>query len=457
MTASGTSLKWYTSAIGGTGSATAPTPATAIAGSTTYYVSQTSGLTCEGPRAAITVIINPTPLAPAVVTPIGYCLGSTALPLTATGTSLKWYSVPTGGTGTATAPTPITTTIGLTTYYVSQTSSEGCEGPRASLVVEITGKPDIRIDPVGKPKYVYCKGDSVTLKARSSVFITSYQWYKDSKILPGETKDSLYAFANGYYKVSVTNVYGCINDTTVYVFGDTLPDPVLSPTELQFCPNVNIVIFCKPASPDYTYEWFKDSTLIAGEKMDKLIIDKAGEYFIRVTDSFGCVTITNHSIATTYPAVPKPTIIRADPLLRLTHSYLRYQWYRNGKIIAGANAPSYTMLFSGKYYCEVSDANDCKEVSDTIDTENTSAIKSNQYSDSKIKIYPNPTQEKVWIESIIPVDVRVTDIAGKFITSLKSATEVDLASYADGVYIFTITNKEGELLGVERINKLSGH
>ena len=58
LTASGTNLKWYTTATGGTGSSTAPTPNTSTAGTTVYYVSAT-GNGCESSRATITVnVVN---------------------------------------------------------------------------------------------------------------------------------------------------------------------------------------------------------------------------------------------------------------------------------------------------------------------------------------------------------------------------------------------------------------
>ena len=135
LTATGTALKWYTVATGGTSSATAPTPTTTAAGSTTYYVSQTVS-TCESARAAIVVTVNAIPTAPTVTTPISYSQGATATALTATGTGLKWYTVATGGTGSATAPTPSTAAVGTTNYYVSQTIN-GCESPRAQIVVNI--------------------------------------------------------------------------------------------------------------------------------------------------------------------------------------------------------------------------------------------------------------------------------------------------------------------------------
>ncbi|WP_158242907.1 hypothetical protein, partial [Siphonobacter sp. BAB-5405] len=47
LTASGTNLKYYTAATGGTGSVAAPTPPTSTPGTTTYYVSQTNVNGCE--------------------------------------------------------------------------------------------------------------------------------------------------------------------------------------------------------------------------------------------------------------------------------------------------------------------------------------------------------------------------------------------------------------------------
>ncbi|MDI9311361.1 MAG: hypothetical protein QM535_14210, partial [Limnohabitans sp.] len=139
LIATGTGLLWYTVATGGTGSTTAPTPSTATAGSVTYYVSQTvSG--CESLRAAIVVTVTAAPSAPAVSTPVNYCQNETASALTATGTGLLWYTVATGGTGSTTAPTPSTATVGSVTYYVSQTVS-GCESPRAAIVVNVTALP----------------------------------------------------------------------------------------------------------------------------------------------------------------------------------------------------------------------------------------------------------------------------------------------------------------------------
>jgi hypothetical protein len=73
---------------------------------------------------------------------VSYCLGATATALTATattGNTLQWYTAPTGGTATTTAPTPNTTISGTTIYYVSQKNDvSGCESARATISVTIS-------------------------------------------------------------------------------------------------------------------------------------------------------------------------------------------------------------------------------------------------------------------------------------------------------------------------------
>ncbi|SEI82725.1 Por secretion system C-terminal sorting domain-containing protein [Dyadobacter sp. SG02] len=143
LTANGSRLKWYTSASGGTALDGAPVPVTTAVGTTNYYVSQTAEGLCEGPRAKIEVIIKDTPAAPAV-TPVDYCVGAKPVALTPSGAAYKWYNGPTGGTGTTAPPTPTATTVGTTSYYVTQANTYGsltCESPRAKLDVNVNATP----------------------------------------------------------------------------------------------------------------------------------------------------------------------------------------------------------------------------------------------------------------------------------------------------------------------------
>ncbi|CAN5450677.1 hypothetical protein BH11BAC5_BH11BAC5_49160 [soil metagenome] len=87
-----------------------------------------------------TVIVFPVTAPPVVTTTVIYCENEKAIPLTATGSNLLWYTAPVGGTGAAAAPVPATTPAGNTDYYVTQTLN-GCESQRSDITVVVNPTP----------------------------------------------------------------------------------------------------------------------------------------------------------------------------------------------------------------------------------------------------------------------------------------------------------------------------
>lgn len=171
LTAGGSNLLWYAAATGGVGSATAPTPSTATAGVTSFFVSQTV-LGCESTRAQLDVTVNSLPSAPTVAT-VNYCVGDVATPLTATGSALLWYTLPTGGVGSSTAPTPSTATAGTTSFYVTQTVTS-CESARAQLDVVVSSPPSAGLG-VSAAISNLCTGGSTTIDVTASQSGVNYQ------------------------------------------------------------------------------------------------------------------------------------------------------------------------------------------------------------------------------------------------------------------------------------------
>jgi gliding motility-associated-like protein len=140
FTVSGTTgtVKYYTTASGGTPSFTAPVINTAVAGITNIYVSQTdSG--CESARAPFTITVSATP-APPVVTPPTYCQFDAATPLAVAGSSLTWYG-PGVTAPFTTTPTPSTATPHIDTFYVTQTVGS-CTSDSARDIVTVKLKPN---------------------------------------------------------------------------------------------------------------------------------------------------------------------------------------------------------------------------------------------------------------------------------------------------------------------------
>ncbi len=173
-------LNWYTLLMGGIATATNPTPSTTVAGTTTYYVSQTNTISgCESPRVAVLVTVNPLPTAP-IVSNVNYCNNETTVALTASASAnctLNWYTAVAGGIPSPTSPTPSTATIGITKYYVSQTiTATGCEGPRAEIIVTVNTLPTAPI----VSNIAYCHNEiAIPLTATASTNCI-LNWYTNS-------------------------------------------------------------------------------------------------------------------------------------------------------------------------------------------------------------------------------------------------------------------------------------
>jgi hypothetical protein len=130
LAASGTDLKWYAAANGGSALASS---ASLVTGN--YYVSQTLN-SCESARTVVVVVRNNTE-APTASSQV-FCSSGTVANLVATGTDLKWYAAANGGSELASDDA-----LNAGNYYASQTAN-GCESPRTLVAVTITNGIDVQ-------------------------------------------------------------------------------------------------------------------------------------------------------------------------------------------------------------------------------------------------------------------------------------------------------------------------
>ncbi len=192
VTAGCYSLNWYTVPTGGTASATAPTPSTSVAGTTTYYVSESYMGGTESNRTSITVTVNPLPTAP-IITPGGptsFCTG---------GTVVLTSSYSTGNIWSTTASTQSITVNSTGNYTVTETDVNGCQSTSAPISVNVSNAPLPTVTVTGG--VTICQGQSTTLTASTA---DSYLWSPN-----GETTQSITVTATGTYYVTTTNANPC--------------------------------------------------------------------------------------------------------------------------------------------------------------------------------------------------------------------------------------------------------
>lgn len=263
LTATGSNLKWYKAVTGGESSTTAPTPPANAVGTTSYFVSQTTaypaGLACEGPRSEIKVTINPLPGLPSVMATDAICQERQDKTFTFTTSdnamSPKWYTASTGGDALGNAPTLNLKNSQEIAYYVSQTTSKGCEGGRAEVKIRVKPLPGL---PTVMPLVVYCQFDSPQPLTASPVANAAIKWYGTSASGGDVTGAPTPSAANGGdtdFYVS-QSLEGCEGDrNTIKVRINTTAQPVVT-TPVEYCQNVD----AKPLTAQGSQlKWYREA------------------------------------------------------------------------------------------------------------------------------------------------------------------------------------------------------
>ncbi len=199
------------------------------AASGTYTVT----VTLHGCVATATtdVVVNQTPGAP-TVSDTEYCQHDIAGPLNAVGGNLLWYTVPAGGTASIVTPIPSTNNEGTTTWYVSQISGAGCEGPRVPI--------NVQVDYLATPQLlivdtVVCRGADILMNAiGTGNDMTSLTWYfndgdsvknQNPVVHPFDKTGSFTVIATAYYKVcpmkTVSKTINVFPQPEIYLGNDT--------------------------------------------------------------------------------------------------------------------------------------------------------------------------------------------------------------------------------------------
>ena len=156
LNATGTFVRWYQP--NNTVVSTVPTITTEQGFVGTYGVTQTIN-GCESKRAPIMVNVRTTPTPGVPKDPIVYCQNAVAKPLEAMGTNVKFYREAVGGEGKA-SDGPLTQTPGTYDFYATQTGANGCESPRAKIIVAIQPLPTANLS----GDATVTQGQSATLK-----------------------------------------------------------------------------------------------------------------------------------------------------------------------------------------------------------------------------------------------------------------------------------------------------
>lgn len=133
-----------------------------------------------------------------------------------------------------------------------------------------------------------------------------------------------------------------------------------------------------------------------------------------------------------------PVLITASGDTLSCTNGVSYQWYFNGSAIPASNSPTFLASGSGNYSVEVTFSNGCSNISNVYFHSMSSY---EQITNDSFKIYPNPTQNSIHIESLNPhinIDkIMIIDFSGRIIYENTEQTinqSIDLSKYENGIY-----------------------
>jgi gliding motility-associated-like protein len=410
ITVSGTgTFSWYsdpglTTQIA-TGTTYSPTPNVVV--TTTLYVTATNA-GCQSASTPVVITINPNPTAPVISgsasNPLIECQNSTAqsvsVATTGSVTSVPvWYN---GGTyvTTGTSYTPSTATPGTTVYTITDSATvTGCKDMSAGNVLTVTVT--INATPTGPTisgsasnPMIECQNSiaqtasvattgsvtSVPVWYNGSGYVTTGNSYTPSTATPGTT---VYTIID-----SATVAGGCTSATTGSVLTITVTinstpvNPTVSSPGITICSGQSAGTFTATGSAGGNIIWSTSPTMNPVVHVGTTYTPTntaTTVYYIEDSTSAGCKSAAA-ATSVTVTINPSPTITgtpafdtskcgsNSGAVLNLTGAggtpAYTYQWIDSTGAVIGT-ASDLTNVGPGSYSLIVTDANGCKDTSNT--------------------------------------------------------------------------------------------
>jgi hypothetical protein len=173
------------------------------------------------------------------------------------------------------ATTQTITVLQAGNYTVQVTNASGCQATSAATTVSVNTLPVATITANGPMSF--CPGDSVELSANG---LGQFAWNT------GQSGSAIWVKTAGVYSVAVTDSNGCMG-TSNSINVTLLPVP--TKPLVYYSNNANLLISSAPLGN----EWILNGTDIPGADSTTWYPVQSGLYSVRVTNSSGCVNISD--------------------------------------------------------------------------------------------------------------------------------------------------------------------
>lgn len=206
-----------------------------------------------------------------------------------------------------------------------------------------------------------CSGSSATFAVTATGNNLTYQWRKGGTAISGATAATLTlndvsATDAASYDVVVTGTCGSVTSSTVALTVNAATSITTQPIAQSVCAGSAATFSVSAGGSNLTYQWKKNGTAITGAtsatySLASVANADGGTYTVAVTGSCGTVTSSGATLTVNNAAVigtqPQSQAVCAGSsatfTVAATGAGLSYQWKKDGTVLAGATAASYTI------------------------------------------------------------------------------------------------------------------
>ncbi len=306
--------------------------------------------------------------------------------------------------------------------YTVNVVSGICSATR-NIAVSLVAPPTAAIATTGP--LIFCQGTTTTLNADLGSAYT-YQWLNNGTPIPGATTGTYIASASGSYSVIVRAGGTCsATSAPVAVTVNQTPTAAFTVTgATTFCDGSN-VLFTATGGTGFTYQWYRNSSVIAGATAATYTATTPGAYSVRIAN--GSCNAT--SAATTVTVLPSPVVTVTPAFSTISKSQTQtltgfgaenYNWSSLPDLVSSTtNTGTYRPSTTTTYVVEGRAANGCRStataVIEVIGCDPVSNIRTTVYSPSTVLVeWTNPST--VTTDSVLYRKVGATEWLKVFAT-----------------------------------------
>jgi len=325
---------------------------------------------------------------------------------------------------------------GTHTVTYTYSNSLGCTNT-AEIDIEVSDAPLVTITSSNNGALELCDGETMDLTANSG--FVSYEWNTNDQT------SEITITEGGQYWVTATDADGCEGTSAIAnVTVQPVPEPIATangPT--VFCEGESVNL--STPNGQGSYEW-----AITGGINSSTFAEESGDYFVTVTNQFGCVGVSNSITVDVTPMIEATIIEIGGDTLMADPPGAGYQWFLNGDPIPGAIGITYVAIQSGNYTVQYIGDNGCPTESYILEYTVSSQIGYEEHSIFNVlDLYPNPGKGEFTIRGLLPtmedVTIELTNMLGQQLQPAIRLNDtndftqpIDISRYANGVYFIRI-------------------